>query len=109
MKFKDLAERQIKKAQAEGQLDGLKGAGKPLPDEGHGDFAAAAGFRVMAEAGALPKEIELKKAVDQQRAVLLAETAPDARKREMAKLADLELRLAIEVEARRKFYKTSGA
>ncbi|WP_372605070.1 DnaJ family domain-containing protein, partial [Actibacterium sp.] len=30
MKWRDLAERQIKKAQAEGQLDNLKGAGKPL-------------------------------------------------------------------------------
>ncbi len=29
MKFSDLAERQILKAQAEGQLDNLKGAGKP--------------------------------------------------------------------------------
>ena len=31
MRFKDLAERQILKAKAEGQLTGLKGEGEPLP------------------------------------------------------------------------------
>ena len=107
MKFKDLAEHQIRKAQSEGQLDNLKGAGKPLPAAGDGDFAASAGFRIMAEAGALPKEIELKKAADQQRKLLQETVGHEARKVEMAKLADLELRLAIETEARRKYYSTN--
>ncbi|WP_158971505.1 DnaJ family domain-containing protein [Chachezhania sediminis] len=105
MKFSDLAERQILKAQAEGQLDNLKGAGKPLQhSDGTGDFAEAAGFRIMAEAGAVPKEIELKKAVAAQLEVLKATVDPAARKEEMRKLADLQLKLAIQEEARRKYY-----
>ena len=106
MKWRDLAEHQIRKAQAEGQLDGLKGAGKPLAHAGGNDVDAA-GFRIMAEAGVLPREIELKKAVDAQQKVLAKTTDPVARKAEMAKLADLQLRLSIEQEARRKYYRTS--
>lgn len=104
MSFKNLAERQILKARAEGQLDDLKGAGKPLPDAGPGDPATAAGFRIMSEAGALPREIELRNAIKEQRKAV--NQAPDdaTQKVEMAKLADLELCLAIEEEARRKFF-----
>lgn len=103
MKFSQLAESQILKAQAEGQFDNLKGAGKPL--ELNGDHSAdGAGFRIMAEAGALPREIELRKAVEAQ--TLVMQNAPDeeTRRREMKKLADLQLRLDIEQEARRRFF-----
>ena len=106
MKLNRIAEQRIRQAEAEGKLAKLKGAGKPLPPGGGGDFAEEAGFRVMRDAGALPREIELRKAVDAQRAHLATVTDPDERKPEMAKLADLELRLQIEVEARRKFYST---
>lgn len=103
MKFSDLAERQILKAQAEGQLDDLKGAGKPLDMQGDGS-ADAIGFRIMADAGALPREIELRKAVEAQTEALRAAVGEAARKLEMKKLADLQLRLDIEREARRRFY-----
>ncbi len=106
MKWTQLSERQILKTQAEGQLDHLKGAGKPLPPAGDGDAAESAGFRIMAEACALPREIELRKAVAAQANVLAATTDPEDRKREMAHLARLQLDLAIEEEARRKFYST---
>lgn len=106
MKWRELIERQILKARAEGQLDDLEGAGKPLPTQ-TGDAAEAAGFRMMAEAGVVPREIELRKALEAQRRKLADTSAPDARKAEMSKLADLELRLALETEARRKFLKTS--
>lgn len=103
MKFSDMAERQILKAQAEGQLDNLKGAGKPLNMDGDGS-ADAIGFRIMAEAGALPREIQLRKAVAEQTEVVKA--APDEATRRAAtkRLADLQLRLDIEQEARRRFY-----
>lgn len=101
MRLDRLAERQILKAQAEGQLDGLRGAGQPLASTA-GDTATEAGFRIMAEAGALPREIELRKAVAAQRARLAAAVGED-RRAEAARLADLELRLAIEAEARRRF------
>jgi len=104
MKFSDMAERQILKAQAERQFDDLKGAGKPLNMAGDGS-ADAIGFRIMAEAGALPREIQLRKAVEEQTRILA--TAPDqeGRKQAMKKLADLQLRLDIEQEARRRFYR----
>lgn len=103
MKFSDMAERQILKAQAEGQMDNLKGAGKPLDLSGDGS-ADAIGFRIMAEAGALPREIQLRKAVAEQTRVMQAAPDEASRKAAMKKLADLQLRLDIEQEARRRFY-----
>lgn len=104
MKFSDMAERQILKAQAEGQLDDLKGAGKPLNMAGDGS-ADAISFRIMAEAGALPREIQLRKAVEEQTRILAAAPDEEERKQAMKKLADLQLRLDIEQEARRRFYR----
>ncbi|WP_198022825.1 MULTISPECIES: DUF1992 domain-containing protein [unclassified Methylosinus] len=103
VKFSSLAERQILKAQIEGQFDNLKGAGKPLDLSG-GSSVDAIGFRIMSEAGALPREIELRKAVEEQTRVLRAAPDEEARRREMKKLADFQLRLDIEQEARRRFY-----
>lgn len=107
MKWHHLTEHQIRKAQATGQFDDLKGAGKPLPHPGHGDQAEAAGFRIMAEAGALPREIELKKAIKAQAQLLASLTDPDARKAAMARFAELQQELAIQEEARRKYYSQS--
>lgn len=104
MKFSFLSEYQIRKAEHEGQLENLKGAGKPLPKAGDGDFSENVGFRIMAEAGALPKEIELKREEEAQLRVLQATETPEDRKREMKKLADIQLRRAIQEEARRKYY-----
>ncbi len=106
MKWRDLAENQIQKARSQGQFDHLEGAGKPLPQRAAGDVISA-GMAMMADAGVLPREIELKKAVEVQRKRLQATTDPAARKAEMHKLADLETRLSIEQDARRKFYRTS--
>ena len=106
MKWNVLVENQINKAKSEGQLTGLRGEGKPLPRRQGGDIVSA-GLAIMAEAGVLPREIVLKKAVQEQQKVLQATTDPVLRKEEMRKLADLQLRLSIEQEARRKFYSTS--
>jgi len=102
MKLTQIAERQILKARAEGQLDGLKGAGKPLSLTGD-ESPEAAGFRIMAEAGAVPREVELARAVEAQWQLLRAATGEDERRREMAELSRLQLRLDIEREARRRF------
>ena len=102
MKLRELAEQQIKKAQMQGQLDNLQGAGKPLPSQGD-KSADAVGYRIMSEAGALPEEIQLRKAVEAQLARLSEVSDPVERKKEMAKLADLQMRLSICEEARRKF------
>jgi len=101
-----LIERQIKKAQAEGQLQGLKGEGKPLPDrsgEAQSDPALAAGHRIMAQAGVLPEEFEIRKKLDAARKDYVALTDPEARRAAMARIADLEMRYNMARDARRAF------
>lgn len=101
-----LAERQIQKARLKGQLQGLEGEGKPLPDRPGDAFISAgdaAGFRIMAQAGVLPEEITLKKEAAAQRAHLATLTDPAQRKAAMAELARIEMLQAIAEESRRKF------
>lgn len=102
MKWGKLAEHQIRKAEAEGQFENLKGAGKPLKPEA-GDSADAAGFRIMAEAGVVPREIELRKTVEALTERL--RKAPEGAERDEIRkaLAEAQLRLDIEQEARRKY------
>ena len=103
-----LAERQMQRARLRGNMQGLAGEGKPLPDRTADAFVSAGdaiGFRIMAEAGVLPEEIILKKEAAAQRAHLATLTAPDRRKRAMEELARLEMRQAIAEEARRRFMK----
>ncbi len=101
-----LAERQIQKARIKGQLQGLEGEGKPLPDRPGDAFISpgdAVGFRIMAEAGVLPEEITLKKQAAAQRAHLATLTDEADRKAAMAELARLEMLQTIAEESRRKF------
>lgn len=105
-KVKTLAEGQIAKAQAEGKLTGLKGEGAPLPDrpiETSEQAAVFTGIRIMAEAGVLPEEFELKRQLDAARRAYVACKADAERKPLMARMAELELRYDIAREARRKF------
>ena len=107
--FHRLIERRILKAKAEGQLQGLDGEGKPLPDRSGDaltDPGLAAGYRIMAEAGVVPEEFELKKKIQAQKDYLATLTDPDERKTAMARLADLEMRRNIAIEARKKFHQT---
>lgn len=99
----NLAERRILKAQAEGVFDNLEGAGKPLPDRRYEDATAVA-LRMMAEAGVLPREFELKKQIDAQREAIVTLSDPMEREAALKKLAELQLRYDIEREARRRFY-----
>ncbi|WP_306044725.1 DUF1992 domain-containing protein [Nioella sp. MMSF_3534] len=102
MRWDKLAEHQIRKAEAEGQLDDLKGAGKPLKPE-TGESADAAGFRIMHEAGVVPREIELRKQVEALTAKLRETPAGAERETIVRELAGVQLRLDIEQEARRKY------
>lgn len=106
MKWNELVENQIQKAKCEGQLDNLEGAGRPLPKRENGDVISAA-MGVMASAGVLPREFQLKKDVIVQQEKLKATTDPKEQKKIMRKLAELHTRLGIEQEARRKFFGTS--
>ncbi len=103
MKLFKIAEQRILAAEAEGKLSNLKGAGKPLPKRGDGDHADAVGFRMMAEAGALPEEMRLKKELAEARQRLAAAKGDDAKRAASSIVADLEMRLAIQEEARRRF------
>lgn len=103
-----LIERRILKARAEGQLEGLPGEGAPLPDRAGDtmvDPGLAAGYRIMAENGVLPEEFHLRKEIAAVKAELQTLTDPDARKAAMARFADLQMRLSIAEEARRKFHR----
>lgn len=95
-------------ARLKGELQGLAGEGKPLPDRPGDAFISAGdavGFRMMAEAGVLPEEITLKKQVQAQREKLATLTDEADRKAAMAELARLEMRQAMAEEARRAFLK----
>ncbi|MFZ7094030.1 DUF1992 domain-containing protein [Primorskyibacter sp. 2E233] len=105
-KLQQLTESQIRKALAEGKLSGLEGEGKPLPlrpGDALIDAGDAVGFRIMAEAGALPDEIKLKAALDQARKDWQQETDPALKKQLMKVIADIQLRYEIAREARQKF------
>jgi hypothetical protein len=102
MRWDKLAEQQIRKAEAEGQFDNLKGAGKPLKAE-QGESADAAGFRIMHEAGVVPREIELRKQVEALTDKLRQTPEGAERVAITRELAQVQLKLDIEQEARRKY------
>lgn len=104
--FRNLVERQIQKALTEGSLTGLKGEGAPLPErkgEAHSDMATAVAMRILAEAGVLPEELELKKLLNAAKEAYRDAGSEDEKRLAMAVIADLDQRYNIAVEARRKF------
>lgn len=104
--FERLAERRMLKARAEGKLEGLAGEGKPLPnrpEEALIDPGQAVGYRIMAEHGALPEEIALKKQIAEAKAAYADATDDDTKRTAMTRLAELEMKYAIASEARKKF------
>ncbi|MBO9398328.1 DUF1992 domain-containing protein [Shimia sp. R9_2] len=104
--FSNLIERQIKKAQAQGQLNGLEGEGKPLPKRHDGeDAATSVGHSIMARAGVLPREFKLKEALEAAKQDWQQAANPAEKKRLMAKISELELAYNIERDAYRKFLK----
>lgn len=103
-----MAERQMTKGRLQGQLQGLAGEGKPLPDRTGDAFVSAGdaiGFRIMAEAGVLPEEVLFKKQALALRATLATLTDAQARKDTMAEIARVEMRQAMAEDARRAFLK----
>ena len=107
--FDRWVEQQIKKAEAEGKLKGLAGEGDPLPEHPENAYVnagEAVGYRIMAEAGVLPEEIVLNKELKAANEAYLAAKGTDGEKAAMAKIADLQMRLNIAKDARRKFMKT---
>ena len=107
-----LTEARIRKAEAEGTLSGLAGEGRLLPERPGDaliDPSDAVGYRIMAEAGALPEEITLKARLDAARADWQAATIEADKRRHMARIADLQMRYEIARDARRKFLRQAPA
>ena len=104
--FERLAERRMQKARAEGKLSGLEGEGKPLPAHPEAalvDPGEAVGYRIMAEHGALPEEIRLKKELSAAKAAYAASTSDAEKRAAMARIAELDMKLSIAAEARKRF------
>ncbi|MBF9034019.1 DUF1992 domain-containing protein [Rhodobacterales bacterium HKCCE2091] len=101
-----LTENRIRAAEAKGDLRGLAGEGKPLParpEEAYIDAGTAIGHRIMAEAGALPEEILIRRELEAAREAYRAAKGTDGEKAAMARVAEVMQRLAIATEARKKF------
>ncbi len=103
-----LIEQQIAKATLEGQLTGVNGECKPLPDrsgEATRNATTANAMRIAAEARAYPEECKCRTVLDAARATN-AEASSEGEKRVgMALIAELELRYIITGEARLAFLK----
>ena len=98
-------ERIMRRAEARGDLSGLEGEGQALPKRPEAalvDPALAASMRIMAEAGAVPEEFNLAKALEAARKRYAA-AGPKDRRAIMTEIADLEKRWNMAREARRKF------
>ncbi|MGR3465717.1 DnaJ family domain-containing protein [Limimaricola sp.] len=97
----DLIGQAIAKAEREGAFENLPGAGKPIADlHAPGDAVLD---RLMRESGAKPQAVTLKAKIAESKARLAQLTGEEARREEMRVLADLELRLSLEMEAMRRY------
>jgi hypothetical protein len=99
--FGSLVERMIRSAERDGAFDNLAGAGAPLDQEG--DPHEAALKRMMGEAQIIPPAVVLKQQINASYARLKGLSGAAGRKAEMARLADLQMRLAMELERSGKY------
>jgi hypothetical protein len=67
------------------------------------DAGEAAGYRIMHEHGALPEEIALRKAVEAAKAEYAKAETEDEKRAAMARIAELQMKVAIASEARKRF------
>ena len=95
--YKSLMDRIVDAAAARGELDNLAGAGKPLPEQ-H-DPKDALIHRVMTEHRIKPPIVMLKEKIATAQAELAQIADPEDRTTKQAELSDLQMRLAIEIEA----------
>lgn len=83
--FDKLVEQKIREAMAEGEFEGLEGAGRPIDLEAY--FATPeelrAGFAVLKNAGVAPEEVQLSQEIE-------------ALKRELSRCPDAPARAALE-------------
>ncbi|WP_320142453.1 hypothetical protein [uncultured Cohaesibacter sp.] len=104
MANKDVTEYLIAKVKSEGLLEGYKRARKPKPPKQSDDTFLKAGYRIMEETGAMPREIELKKAIAEEFEKLSEAKSDEEKEEHFRRLAELQMVLGVEQDARRKFY-----
>ena len=94
--LKSLVDAQIEKARESGDLERLSGFGKPLNLKG--DPFDAMMDRMHKAAKVKPRAVSLKDQIAEETARLAGIEDPDARRAQMKIVADLQTRLAIEME-----------
>jgi hypothetical protein len=89
-----LAESKIRAAMAEGKFDDLPGRGRPLPPDGMARVRSELrmGYRLLRNAGCLPRELEARKEVARLGSLIAATGDPAERTRLSHLRADAELR-----------------
>ncbi|SLN50247.1 J-domain-containing protein [Roseisalinus antarcticus] len=98
-----IAERLIECARDEGRLSNLKGEHRPLDlpsGNPHVDVMTEVGHRVMAENGAIPPEVVMRKSLAEARDALKSAIGEAERRTARSRVADLELRCNMAAEAR---------
>ena len=105
MNFHRIADQLIENAMEQGAFDDLLGEGKPLPPPPPGDPIEAFGFQLMAKAGAIPAEVQIKKEIlhHTERLRNMPQEGPQGPEKleAMRTLANLQMRLAMMLEGRR--------
>ena len=91
----------VANAARRGDFDNLPGAGKPLPKVDNPQDAVLA--RIMKEADATSPVVVMRRQILAAQERLKGLSDPDARKAQMLELSELQTKLAIEMEAFRKY------
>ena len=99
--LESLIDQIVQKAQKRGDFDDLPGAGKPLVHPDNPNDAVLA--RLLKEADATSPIVVMRRQIVAAQQRLKTLTCPDARKLCMREIADLQTRLAIEMDAFRKY------
>ncbi|HSG57735.1 MAG TPA: DnaJ family domain-containing protein [Paracoccaceae bacterium] len=99
--FESLIDRILSRAYEEGAFDNLSGQGKPLENLHLPKDAVI--NTLMRESKAKPLIVQLNEQIEASRIRLKGMTDEAERKAEMKSMSDLQTRLAIEIEAMKKY------
>lgn len=86
--FAELAERAIQEAQRRGEFDGLKGQGRPLPDESDPFMPESLrmAYKILKNAGYVPEEIQAQREIRSLIECLETETDESRKMRQIQKV-----------------------
>jgi hypothetical protein len=96
----DLINKRIAEAEKDGAFDNLAGAGKPLPPVADPENEMM--NRIIRENGGVPEVVSLKREIADIRAALVGTSDRTERRDQIAKIAMLETRLGIALDAHRR-------